>query len=485
MKNSVSHSSSYFQMVKSSGENSSASRSSYSKKSYKPAYRKPSSGESDSSGRGNSRSTGDGNSRPAARSRTSDRRGASAPKRGSSGSGGGQTKRFRGAYINPEKFIHKAEPFTEDKEIFIPKHKFADFGFSKGLLGNLDARQYTHPTPIQDQSIPAILEGRDFIGLANTGTGKTGAFLLPMIQFFQQKDATGIGLIVVPTRELAQQVEEEFRLFAKGLSLYSAVCVGGVSIRTQIMALGRKPSLVIGTPGRLKDLHKQKILKLNNVKMFVLDEVDRMLDMGFLPDIRALIDLLPEKRQSLCFSATITPEIEGLLQKLLNDPITVSVRKRETSKHINQDVLYADSKQEKFDMLLDLLVQPDFDKVLVFAQTKRDVQYLADELMESGIKAQAIHGNKSQPQRQQALKAFKLNRVRVLVATDVAARGLDIPDVSHVINFDQPANYEDYVHRIGRTGRAGKAGEALTFVPRKLLKPDSPARSPKRKSKKR
>jgi superfamily II DNA/RNA helicase len=235
-------------------------------------------------------------------------------------------------------------------------------------------------------------------------------------------------------------------------------------MQKQIRDLRRRPQVIIGTPGRLKDLMRQRVLKLEFVTTLVLDEADRMLDMGFLPDIKDIIAELPEERQSLCFSATITPQIQGLLDNMLKDPVTVSVRTRETSEHIEQDVVKARSKDEKVRILNELLNDEEFEKVLVFGETKFGVQKLADSLTKAGLPAEAIHGNKSQPQRQRALRNFRDGKVGILVATDVAARGLDIPNVSHVINFDQPNNYEDYVHRIGRTGRAGKTGKALTFI---------------------
>lgn len=367
-----------------------------------------------------------------------------------------------GQYIHPSKFINKAvEP--EAEEVFVPKNSFADFKFDPRLLATLEKRGYTQPTPIQDGTIDAALAGKDVIGLANTGTGKTAAFVLPIIdRLLDQKVYQ--ALIIAPTRELANQIHEEFTAFADGLKLYAAVCVGGANMQRQIKTLQRDPHVVIGTPGRLKDLREQGYLKLEQCDAFVLDEADRMLDMGFLPDIQVLMADLPSPRQSLCFSATISPEINVLLDKLLVDPVTVSVRKGETSAHIEQDIIVAPTKEEKIDKLMGLFKDPDFDKVLVFSQTKYGAQRLAEQLTREKIPAEAIHGNKTQPQRERALQAFKSGRVRVLVATDVAARGLDITGVSHVINFDQPNTYDDYVHRIGRTGRAGKRGIALTFV---------------------
>jgi superfamily II DNA/RNA helicase len=239
-----------------------------------------------------------------------------------------------------------------------------------------------------------------------------------------------------------------------------------MNIARQISDLKRGPQVVIGTPGRLKDLVNRRVLKLENVEVVILDEADQMLDMGFINDIRFLIGQLPQKRQSLCFSATITPEIQRLLDGLLSEPVMVSVRTAETSEHVEQDVVHANSKEHKIEVLQEMLAKPEFEKVLVFGQTKWGVQRLADSLTQSGFPSEAIHGNKSQPQRKRALQNFKEDRVKVLIATDVAARGLDIPNVSHVINFDQPNTYQDYIHRIGRTGRGGKRGTALTFVER-------------------
>jgi ATP-dependent RNA helicase RhlE len=365
--------------------------------------------------------------------------------------------------INPAKFVNVAQ-VAEEVAPFVPQHQFSDFAFDPQLKQAIVEKGYITPTPIQDGAIEAVLAGRDLIGLANTGTGKTAVFVLPIINRLLEKSAH-LALIVVPTRELAVQIDDEFRGFARNLRLYSALCVGGASLQRQIEQLARGPQVVIGTPGRLKDLINQGKLRLGQTDIFVLDEADRMVDMGFIRDIRFIISELPEKRQSLCLSATITPEIQTLISALLIDPVTVSVRTAQTSSQIHQDVIEANSKDHKVAILKELLAKPDFGKVLVFGGTKWGVQRLSDDLVKAGFTAEAIHGNKSQAQRQRALDAFKSGKVQVLVATDVAARGLDIPAVSHVINFDVPNTYEDYVHRIGRTGRAGKTGQALTFVP--------------------
>lgn len=378
---------------------------------------------------------------------------------------GGQQRRPKrnGQYIDPQKFVN-AGAQSQGQAEFVPDHRFVDFGLLAPLQQNVDAHGYITPTPIQDGAIKPIIAGRDLLGIANTGTGKTAAFLLPIIQRLKTDLQGRTVLIIAPTRELAQQINEEFNLFARGLGLRSALCLGGASIHAQVQALRRRPQFVIGTPGRLKDLNQKGALRLDRVGVLVLDEADHMFDMGFLRDITYLIGQLPVKRQTLCFSATIPNEIRHLIDENLVDPVTISVRTSETSDHVEQDVIRVQSKDEKVAKLIELLGQDGFEKVLVFGQTKWGVQRLADTLVKQGVQAEAIHGNKSQPQRQRALRAFKDGKVSVLVATDVAARGLDIESVSHVINFDQPNTYDDYIHRIGRTGRAGNRGKALTFV---------------------
>jgi superfamily II DNA/RNA helicase len=379
--------------------------------------------------------------------------------RGRSGGSRGSSKK----YIHPSKFINKAVARV-DEVPYASEHKFSDFAFSEQLKQNIIKKGYVNTSPIQDQAIQPILEGKDVIGLANTGTGKTAAFLLPIIERQLGENYRPSVLIIAPTRELAQQIDEEFRSFAIGLSLYSAVVVGGVPADRQIRELKRRPHFIIGTPGRLKDMITRRHIDLRNINTLVLDEADRMLDMGFLPDIRSIVSQTPENRQTLFFSATITPEIAVLVNTFLKDPVTISVRTSETSDHVEQDVIEARDKAHKMELLTDMLNKPEYEKVLVFGETKFGVQRLSDHLDNSGIPSIAIHGNKNQSQRARALKQFKDGRVRVMVATDVAARGLDIPNVSHVINFDTPQNYEDYVHRIGRTGRAGASGHAHTFI---------------------
>lgn len=385
---------------------------------------------------------------------------------GGGGRRGGGNRGPSKKYIHPSKFINKAVS-KADEVIYESKHKFADFPFGAQLHHNVASKGYDTPSAIQDQAIPYIIEGRDVIGLANTGTGKTAAFLLPIIERQSGITLRPSVLIVAPTRELAQQIDEQFREFSRGLDLYSTLIVGGVNIDRQIRDIKRRPHVIIGTPGRLKDLMMRRVLNLQNMTTLVLDEADRMLDMGFLPDIRQIVNEMPEERQTLFFSATITPEISALVNTFLKDPVTVSVRTSETAEHVEQDVIESRDKQHKLEILTEMLGQKEYEKVLVFGETKFGVQRLSDHLDNSGIPSAAIHGNKNQSQRQRALKQFKDERVRVLVATDVAARGLDIPNVTHVINFDTPQTYEDYIHRIGRTGRGGASGRAHTFIDRR------------------
>ena len=388
-------------------------------------------------------------------------------RRFSSGKRGGGYSSSRGRSkskaISHDKFVN-LEPTTLVEEAFTPKHTFSDFGFHSHIVDNLTKKGYKTPTRIQDEAIPEILAGKDVIGLANTGSGKTAAFVLPIIQKLKTQKERETVLVITPTRELAQQIQEEFREFTDKMQIYSTVCVGGLGIRTQIRELRRGPHVVIGTPGRLKDLLNQRVLRLDKTTTLVLDEADQMLDMGFLPDITNIVSNLPKNRQSLCFSATITPDIQRLLNEMLNDPIKISVRTSETGEHIAQDIVKARTPDEKMMELTKMLDQDHFERVLVFGEMKHSVQKLSDKLTKLGFPSMAIHGNKSQPQRQHALNAFKNGKVNILVATGVAARGLDIPNVSHVINFDQPQTHEDYVHRIGRTGRMGKPGQAYTFV---------------------
>ena len=383
--------------------------------------------------------------------------------RGGRGGGGGRGgNRGMGEKIDPNRYINKAV-ITEEIEHFVPEHMFTDFKIGDTLKKAITIKGYTAPTPIQDRSIPHILQGVDVVGIANTGTGKTGAFLIPLIDKVLKEPKHSV-LIVVPTRELAIQIEEELQGFVKNLAVKSVCAFGGANISRQIEALKTHRHFVIGTPGRLKDLLVRKKLNTAQFRTVVLDEADRMLDMGFVHDMRTLLAGVPKDRQTLFFSATLSSEIEKLISEFLNEPVRISVKTRDTSKNIDQDVIRVPRGADKFDILVDLLKKPDFSRVLVFGRTKHGVDALERKLVRGGITAESIHGNKNNSKRQQALRLFKEGKVRVLVATDVAARGLDIANVTHVINFDVPATYDDYVHRIGRTGRGANKGSALTMI---------------------
>lgn len=370
-------------------------------------------------------------------------------------------KRHRPRPLPASLLVRKASD-AKPQVPYVAKHAFRDFLISSQLMQNIASKGYESPTPIQDQVIPLALEGRDVVGIANTGTGKTGAFLIPLINkaFYNRSQRV---LIIAPTRELALQIEGECKIFAKDMNIFTTLAIGGASMYHQISNLKRKPQFVIGTPGRLKDFVQHGKLELASFQNTVLDEVDRMMDMGFINDIQYLISKLPQARQSLFFSATIPQQVVPLMQTFLKNPATISVKTQDTAETVEQDIIKLNGRN-KVDVLHDLLIKQDFKKVLVFGRTKWGMEKLAKLLLERGFKVASIHGNKSQGQRQRALEQFKNDQIQILVATDVASRGLDIDNVSHVINYDQPASYDDYIHRIGRTGRADKKGLALTFV---------------------
>lgn len=381
--------------------------------------------------------------------------------RGSSRGGGGGRKQ---PTFDPSQFINK-NPVEVTEEVYVPKHTFNDFGLHPDIAASVAKQGIESPSPIQDQVIPLILEGKDVIGLAQTGTGKTAAFLLPLIQkTLTEKNQQTI--ILTPTRELALQAEAEFRKFGAGFKLYATTCVGGTSIRPQIRALKRMNHFIIGTPGRILDLIDRGDLRTDRITNVVLDEADRMLDMGFIHDMRKILSGVTKNRQTLFFSATMTDEAERLVNDFMKSPVSVSVKKKDVTNSIVQDVV-AYEHVHKFDTLLALLSKDEFKRVIIFGSMKHSVEKLSQELSRNGIKAESIHGNKSHGQRQRSLAAFKSGNARVLVATDVAARGIHVDDVSHVINYDLPNTFEDYVHRIGRTGRGTKRGQALTFVPKR------------------
>lgn len=362
---------------------------------------------------------------------------------------------------NPNLFIKKASENTSTE--YTAHNSFEDFNLAPILKSNISYKGYTTLTPIQDQAIQPILDGSDLIGLAATGTGKTAAFLIPLIQkIYSNRDQK--ALIIVPTRELALQIQAEFKSFAFDMKLYSSLIIGGANINRQIHEIRRNPHVVIATPGRLKDLTFRKVIFLKDYTNIVLDEVDLMVDIGFIGDVRLFISLMPRMRQSLFFSATISPKVQGIIQAFVNNPVTVSVKTQDTPENIDQDVIRIQNPARKIDQLHDLLIKDGFEKVLIFGRTKHGVEKLNKELNIRGFKAGALHGNKKMGQRKRVLESFKQGEIRILLATDVASRGLDIENVTHVINYDLPETYDDYIHRIGRTGRVGKKGIALTFI---------------------
>lgn len=345
---------------------------------------------------------------------------------------------------------------------------FTSLGLSAPILKAIQEQGYDTPSPIQAQAIPAVLAGKDVMAAAQTGTGKTAGFSLPILERLAHGPRVRgnhiRALILTPTRELAAQIQESIHSYSRYLPLTSTVVFGGVKINPQMMRLRQGVDVLVATPGRLLDLYSQNAIKFEQVDMLVLDEADRMLDMGFIRDIRKILAQLPKRRQNLLFSATFSAEIRELAKDLVNDPVEISVAPaNSTATTIEQSIYPADAKKKPF-MLVKLIKDGDWRQVLVFTSTKRGANKLASFLDEQGITAAAIHGNKSQSARTTALANFKSGDVRVLVATDIAARGIDIPQLPQVVNFDLPKVAEDYVHRIGRTGRAGEVGKAISFV---------------------
>lgn len=363
--------------------------------------------------------------------------------------------------FDPSQFVKKVETLTAEPA-YTPVNTFQSFDLLAQIKKNIAFKGYVNPTPIQDHTIPLILEGNDVIGCANTGTGKTASFLLPLIHKLATKELKKC-LIIAPTRELACQINDELYSFKFKTSVNAALCIGGARIGAQISQLRKKPDFVIGTPGRLRDLENSGHINFKDFDSIVLDEVDTMFDMGFIHDITHIVTSLPEQRQTIFFSATISPKIKDLINKHLNNPKFVNVCKRPSAENVNQEVMNV-SVENKNDILHDLLVKPEFKKVIVFSRTKRATDKLSKDLRDRGFKVAAIHGDRTQQQRKKALDLFKINKISILLATDVVARGIDINDVSHVINYDLPQTHEDYIHRIGRTGRANKIGQAITFI---------------------
>lgn len=374
-----------------------------------------------------------------------------------------QVQKKKESTLDPNLLIKKARPTGQQG--FQSKTSFTSLNLAKGVLRNLEEKGYENMTNIQDQSLAALLDGRDLLGISNTGSGKTGAFLIPIIEHALKDPRQFTALIVTPTRELALQIEQEFKSLGKGMNLQSATFIGGTNINTDMKALSKKLHVIVGTPGRLLDLANRRLLKLNQVKTLVLDEFDRMLDMGFINDVKKLVGAMTQRNQTMLFSATLEASQKSLINGLLNNPVEVKINSGiTTNENIEQGIIRVPEGKDKFVMLADLFKDRSMDKVIIFTETKRLADRLSKKLNESGVKSGLIHGNKSQNFRNKTIEQFKSGQTRVLVATDVAARGIDVADVSHVINYQLPMTMDSYIHRIGRTGRAGKTGHAITFV---------------------
>lgn len=364
-----------------------------------------------------------------------------------------------------EQFIEEARELTpeaamESKVTAV----FSDYSLPSSVQAAITTCGYRIPTPIQDQVIPVVLTGKDVIGIANTGTGKTASFLIPLITRILTHTLHKV-IILAPTHELALQIKDDFYHLSKDSGLKAVLCIGGTSLRQQINNLSRPYNFLIGTPGRITDMVNQRQISLPTFDGVVLDEVDRMLDMGFIKDVRGILDKLPHKRQSLFFSATLPPDVETLCSTFANKPTLISIRTTEYAQSVEQHLVRLKEGQKKAEFLFALLRnQHEFKKVLIFGRTKHGVKRLARDLEVRGFAVDSIHGNKTQAARQRSLQLFKSQKISILVATDVAARGIDVTDISHVINYDMPETVEDYIHRIGRTGRAGQAGKAITFM---------------------
>ena len=364
--------------------------------------------------------------------------------------------------INPKHLIKIATETESDT--FTSSKVFSEFDLEPALLKNIEVKGYKNPTEIQEKTVEDLLLNKDMIGIAETGSGKTGAFLIPILNkmiIFPQVQA----IVIVPTRELAQQVEQEFQDLSKNLKIHSACFIGGTNVNRDINKAKGRPKFIVGTPGRLKDLTERRALNLGQIDTLVLDEFDRMLDMGFIKDIRHLSKLMKGRQQTVLFSATANPSQNSIIKEFVHEPIKVSVTSgNASSERVDQDIIEVKPEENKIDVLVDLLKQDAFEKVILFTETKRAADKLNKQLHKNKIKTDVIHGNKSQNYRTKAIASFKAGKMKVLIATDVAARGIDIKDITHVINYQLPMTMDSYIHRIGRTGRAGKTGKALTFI---------------------
>ncbi len=365
--------------------------------------------------------------------------------------------------VDISRFTNKSTTDNEQK-VYENNHAFEDFELSSKLVEKIQKKGFKKPSEIQDKAIPPALEGKDIVGIAGTGTGKTSAFLIPVIQQLLEHKQENYAIIITPTRELATQINDEFLSFARGLNIFSSCLIGGSSVGENIKALKRKNHLIIGTPGRIQDMLKRKALKLSSFQVLVLDEFDRMLDMGFSKEIQQINSEMKVKDQTLLFSATLDPTQESLIKEMTSRPVHLKAQQAtQNTNAIDQEVRHVKG-QDKIQLVKSLIDQETKTKTILFSETKRKADQISELLKKSGIASDAIHGDKSQRAREVALRKFKRGQVYVLVATDVVARGIDVKDVELVINYEAPRNYTDYVHRIGRTGRAGKTGRAITLI---------------------
>lgn len=373
-----------------------------------------------------------------------------------------QSKKKSASELNPEMLVKKASQTTVKP--YVSERDYTQLNLHRILSKNIAQKGYKNPTEIQEKCIDPLISGKNLIGIAATGTGKTGAFLIPIVQ--QMLEGNDIrGLVVVPTRELAQQVQEEFKSLTRGTDLTSACFIGGTSVNKDVSLAKRKISLIVGTPGRLNDLIDRNALKIGNTPILVLDEFDRMLDMGFIRDIQKIVSKMNSRKQTMLFSATMDSSQENLIKQIIKNPLRINVSSgTKSSDNVDQNIIRVGNDENKFDVLFNLVNKASFKKVILFAETKRTVDRLSKQLVKSGIKSDVIHGDKSQNYRSNAIKLFKSGKTKILVATDVAARGIDIKGVTHVINYQLPQTMDSYIHRIGRTGRAETTGIAYTFV---------------------
>lgn len=370
------------------------------------------------------------------------------------------SKRKKG--IDPRDLVQIAAP--REQVTYVPQSSYSEMDLSQEMKGQIEKKGYQNPTEIQELAIPVIMTGKDVLGIAATGTGKTAAFLIPIVERMIANRGH-LAMVILPTRELALQVEDEFKGLTKGMNLTVVSCIGGTNVNTDMARLRSTNNLIVGTPGRLKDLFSRGMLKLDRIETLVLDEFDRMLDMGFIADMRFLVSRMRSRKQTLLFSATLEPSPKEIIGEFVNDPERIQVSSgQHSNESVDQEIIKVPADGDKFQMLLDNLLANNVTKGILFMETKRQADRMGKRLSKEGVSNGVIHGDRSQSQRVKAIDLFRSGKVKLLVATDVAARGLDINDVTHVINYQVPLTMDSYIHRIGRTGRAGKTGKALTFV---------------------